>query len=89
MKLNDILNENVEDQQSELNGEISELLKTAKPYMMPETFARARASWESANDTFSRGYEEDDDNVMYGGLDELEEVRDRLRNVVQTMHKAP
>ena len=78
MKLLELLNENIEDEQSEANEKAVALLMMAKTFMLKAQFQQYKKQWNDALKAFSDGYEEDNDNLMYGGLDDLVGVGDDL-----------
>jgi len=83
MKLYEILNENVEDEQSEANERAVTLLMMAQTFMNKDEFSGYKKAWNQALKNFSDGYEEDNDNLMYGGLDDLEGVAQDLEDPVR------
>jgi hypothetical protein len=55
----------------------------AQTFMNDDEFAKYKKAWNQANKSFSDGYEDDNDNLMYGGLDDIEDVGDQLEDPVR------
>ena len=65
------LTEGIEDQQAEILMKFKAKLKKITD---PKQKAALKKNMDAANATFSDGYEKDNDNRMYGGLDDMKEI---------------
>jgi len=71
--------EGIEDKQGALQDQFDDAIKTVADKAVAR---RLRSNFNAGNRAFSRGYENDDDNKMDGGLDEMENAVKQAKNTV-------
>jgi len=84
MKLYEILNENVEDEQSAAMFDFAVALEVAKRTntLSDAEITNQEKQFEKLLDSFSKGYESDNDNLMYGSLDDMQDMTNQIAKKV-------
>lgn len=72
------LKENIEDQHAHLIDEFDKLSSKLKNH---DQFPSFKKQFDAAKKKFSKGYETDNDNLMYGAYDDMEEVVNHLKKL--------